>query len=152
MSWPVRFEYHVTRSAILDFCAAIGESHPWCVEPGVAHAAGYRDLVAPPMFAAVYAMPAISTLQHDPATGFDYERAVHGGQEFRWDPAHPVLAGDTIVTEARLSEVHERGALRFFTMLSRSTGRDGAAVSQGIWSAIVRGADQPDPSGGSSDD
>ncbi|MCW2970480.1 MAG: MaoC family dehydratase [Solirubrobacterales bacterium] len=137
-AWPHRVEYQVTREAIKAFCAAIGEQHPLCTDLSHAQAAGYRDLVAPPMFAAVYALAAIEAVQDDPATDFDYERAVHGAQEFRWDPRRPVLAGDTVVSDGRLSEVHRRGALRFFMMLSRSRLPTGESLCDGVWTAIVR--------------
>lgn len=137
--WPHRFEYRVTREAIQSFCEAIGERHPLCTDVSYARAAGYRDLVAPPMFAAVYALPVIAAVQDD-LTDFHHERAVHGSQEFRWDPRRPVLAGDTIVSEGRLSEVRRRDALGFFTMLSRSRLLTGESVCDGIWTAIVRDA------------
>ena len=66
---------------------------------------GYDDVVAPPMFAVVYAMPAVAQGMFDPEVGIDFSRLVHAGQEFEWGPL--VVAGDEISTT-----VSRQGRLR----------------------------------------
>jgi acyl dehydratase len=136
--WCAR--YRVTREGILRYCEAIGETHPPCVDPAAAVAAGFRDLVAPPMFAAVYALPAVDRLQRDPAAGIDVARVVHGAQTFTWPAGAPVLADDEITTAARLRRVWPKGHLTFFEFTTESTREDGVTVALGDWTAIVRQA------------
>src|SRR6266540_96254 len=49
--------YAVGREKIREYAFAVGETNPLHLEVGAARAAGYRDVVAPPMFAAVYSSP-----------------------------------------------------------------------------------------------
>jgi acyl dehydratase len=128
--------YEVTRAAVLSYCSAIGETHPLHTDPDAARAAGFPDLVAPPMFAAVYSLPAVRLLQRDPAAGLGTQGVVHGGQTFRWNRRAPVVAGDTLHTTARLSRVYDKGRLRLFEFETRSRRHDGAEVAQGLWTAI----------------
>ncbi len=68
----------------------------WTLE--AARAAGYADLVAPPMFAVVYSAPAVGPPIFDPEIELNFAMMVHGGQEFEWGA--PVVAGDEITTTA----------------------------------------------------
>ena len=62
-------------------------------------AAGFRDVVAPPMFCVVYSAPALGPAVLDPEVGMNLATMVHGGQEFVW--GEPVCAGDEITTDDR---------------------------------------------------
>jgi GTP-binding protein LepA len=75
---------------------------PALPRPEAARAAGYDDIVAPPMFAAVYSWRAMAPVVLDPEVGIDFSRMVHGGQEFTWHA--PVVAGDEITTEAEFTD------------------------------------------------
>jgi acyl dehydratase len=130
--------YAVGREKIREYAAAIGERDPLCTDLEAARAAGYRDLVAPPTFAVVYAMPAVSQPMFDPELEIDFARLVHGGQEFTWGEL--VVAGDEITTHVTVTDVHERAGNGFFVFESRSVNQDGAEVSIGRWSNVVRGA------------
>ena len=131
-----RAVYAVGREKIREYASATGETNPIHLDPEAARAAGYADVVAPPMFAAVYCMPAVGPAILDPEVGIDFSRMVHGAQEFSWHA--PVVAGDEITTVAELDEQAERGGLRFFTFRTVSTNQDGATVSEGKWTNIVR--------------
>jgi acyl dehydratase len=133
----VRAEYAVGREKVREYAAAVGETDPIHHDPEAARAAGFADVVAPPMFAAVYCLPAVGPAILDPAVGVDFARMVHGAQRFEW-PGPPVVAGDTITTEAELLERSERGGLRFFVFRTVSTNQDGATVCEGRWTNIVR--------------
>jgi acyl dehydratase len=128
--------YAVGREKVREYASAIGEHDPRCHDVEAARAAGFDDVVAPPMFAAVYCFPAIMPAVLDPEAGIDVARMVHGAQEFTWH--EPVVAGDEITTEAALSETAERGEMRFFTFTTRSTNQRGELVSEGRWTNIVR--------------
>jgi acyl dehydratase len=131
-----RAVYAVGREKVREYAYAVGETNPVHLDPEAARAAGYADVVAPPMFAAVYSGPAIGPAILDPEAGIDFARMVHGAQEFTW--GRPVVAGDEITTTAELEERAERGGLTFFTFRTVSTNQDGETVCEGRWTNIVR--------------
>jgi acyl dehydratase len=130
--------YAVGREKIKEYARAVGETDPLHLDHEAARAAGYADVVAPPMFAVVYCSPAMGPAYFDPELGIDFARLVHGGQEFKWGPL--VVAGDEITTTVSVKSVEERGGNGFFTFESVSTNQDGHTVSVGTWTNIVRGA------------
>jgi acyl dehydratase len=126
--------YAVGREKVREYAHAVGETDPRYLDPEKAREAGFADVVAPPMFAAVYAGPAVF-----PAimgSGLDFSRMVHGAQEFTWH--EPVVAGDEITTEASLDSKSERGGLEFYVFKSVSRNQRGELVSEGLWTNIVR--------------
>ncbi len=131
-----RATYAVGREKVREYAHAVGETDQRYLDPEAARAAGFADVVAPPMFAAVYCAPAIWPALVDPEVGIDFARMVHGAQEFTW--AEPVVAGDEITTEADLEESSERGGLQFFVFKTTSTNQRGELVSEGRWTNIVR--------------
>jgi acyl dehydratase len=132
----VKAVYAVGREKIREFAAAVGEGDPRFHDVEAARAAGFADVVAPPMFASVYAGRAVFPLVLEPEVGIDFARMVHGGQEFTWH--QPVVAGDEITTEAAFAGREKKGALNVFTFTSRSVNQDGALVCEGTWTNIVR--------------
>src|SRR5690349_9506587 len=95
-------KYLVGREKVREYATAIGETAEVCHDVEAAKAAGYADVVAPPMFAAVYSWRAMGPTVLDPEVGIDFSRLVHGAQEFSW--GEPVVAGDEITTEATFLE------------------------------------------------
>ncbi len=129
--------YAVGREKIREYAHAVGETNPLHLDLEAAHAAGHRDLVAPPMFAVVYSSPVLMPALFDPEIGLDFARMVHGAQEFAWGPL--VRAGDEITTEAELVSQDERAGMAFFVFETRSANQDGERVCTGTWTNIVRG-------------
>ncbi|MGZ4279353.1 MAG: FAS1-like dehydratase domain-containing protein [Solirubrobacteraceae bacterium] len=129
--------YAVGREKIREYAFATGETNPLHLDAGAARAAGHRDVVAPPMFAVVYAAPAVAPALFDPEVGIDFARMVHGGQEFRWGPL--VIAGDEISTTVSVKEISKRESMSFYVFESVSTNQDGDTVCVGTWTNIVRG-------------
>src|SRR6266480_5700911 len=99
--------YAVGREKVREYAAAVGEANPIHSDLEAARAAGYADVVAPPMFAVVYSAPAMAPAVLDPEVGIDLALMVHGGQEFAW--GKPVVAGDEITTMASVKDISERG-------------------------------------------
>jgi acyl dehydratase len=128
--------YAVGREKVREFASAVGEEGTLHHDPEAARAAGYADVVAPPMFAVVYASKAVAPALFDPDVGIDFARMVHGGQDFVWGP--PVVAGDEVATEVEVKDVADRGGLAFYVFESRSTNQDGETVCTGTWTNIVR--------------
>ena len=129
--------YAVGREKLREYAHAVGETNPLHLDPDAARAAGYADVMAPPMFAVVYSAPAIAPAIFDPEVGMDFARMVHGGQEFAWET--PVVAGDEITTTATVLSIDERDGKGFYVFETRSVNQDGAAVCTGTWTNIVRG-------------
>ncbi len=130
--------YAVGREKIREYAHAVGETNPLHLDVEAARAAGHADVVAPPMFAVVYASPAVAPALFDPEVGLDFARMVHGGQEFAWGPL--VAAGDEISTQVEVKSIEQRGDKGFFVFESRSDNQRGERVCTGTWTNIVRGA------------
>jgi acyl dehydratase len=129
--------YAVGREKIREYASAVGETDPLHHDLATARAAGHADLVAPPMFAVVYASRAIAPALFDPEVGIDFARMVHGGQEFAW--GEPVVSGDVITTTAEVADVSERDGRGFYVFESVSRNQEDQEVVRGTWTNIVRG-------------
>jgi acyl dehydratase len=129
--------YAVGREKVREYARAVGETDPLYLDVEAARAAGHADVVAPPMFAVVYAMPAVAQGMFDPEVGIDFARLVHAGQELAWGPL--VVAGDEISTTLSVKDVSERRGSGFFVFQSVSENQRGETVCTGTWSNIVRG-------------
>jgi acyl dehydratase len=129
--------YAVGREKIREYAAAVGETDPLYHDLEAARAAGYADLVAPPMFAVVYSSRPSARLLFDPEIGMNFSRLVHGGQEFAWGEL--VVAGDEISTTATLTGCSERAGLEFYVAELVSENQRGEPVCTGTWTFIVRG-------------
>jgi len=129
--------YEVGREKIREFANAVGETNPVHHEPEAARAAGFRGVVAPPMFCVVYSAPVMAPAVLDPEVGINLMAMVHGGQEFVW--GEPVCAGDEITTRAKVLDISERDGRGYYVFESVSTNQDGAETVRGTWTNIVRG-------------
>jgi acyl dehydratase len=129
--------YAVGREKVREYANAVGETNPVHLDVEAARAAGYDDVVAPPMFAVVYSAPAMAPAVLDPEIGMNLAMMVHGGQEFEW--GRPVVAGDEITTTASVKDISERDGKGFYVFETVSTNQDGDTVATGTWTNIVRG-------------
>jgi acyl dehydratase len=132
---PATFDVEGER--ITKYADAIGAGSDLHHDPGAAKAAGFRDLVAPPMFCVVYSAPAMGPAILDPEVGINFPAMVHGGQAFEW--GEPVCAGDVITTTARCDQIYEKDGRGFYVFVTSSTNQDGAETVRGTWTNIVRG-------------
>jgi acyl dehydratase len=130
------FEYEVGREKIREYANAVGETNPVYFDRKAAQDAGFRDVVAPPMFAVVYSAGSVGPPIFDPEVGIDFMRMVHGGQEFVW--GEPVCSGDTITTTTTFKDFSERDGRKFYVFESVSKNQDGDEVVRGTWTNIVR--------------
>jgi len=129
--------YEVGLEKIREYARAVGETNPVHLDREAALAAGFRDVVAPPMFCVVYSAPAMGPAVLDPDVGINLAAMVHGSQEFVW--GEPVCAGDVITTQPKLADVYEKGGRGFYVFTSESTNADGKLTVRGTWTNIVRG-------------
>jgi acyl dehydratase len=134
--WPST-TYQVGREKIREYANALGIDNPVHFDVEAARAAGFRDVVAPPMFAVVYSSPAMAPAMFDPDVAMNFAAMVHGGQQFEWD--EPACSGDEITTTARCASIEERDGKGFYVFETDSVNQDGAKVARGTWTLIVRG-------------
>jgi acyl dehydratase len=135
-SWePVTYE--VGSEKIREFADAVGAANPVHHDHDAAKSAGFRDLVAPPMFCVVYSARAMAPAILDPEIGINLAAMLHGGQEFAW--GEPVCNGDVISTGATCREIYEKDGKGFYVFETVSTNQDGAETVRGTWTNIVRG-------------
>ena len=130
--------YAVGREKIREYAHAVGETNPLHLDPAAARAAGFRDVVAPPMFCVVYSSQSVAPALFDPDVGINFALMVHGGQEFVWGPL--VVAGDEITTTVSVKSIEARAGNGFFVFESQSVNQDSETVCTGTWTNIVRGA------------
>jgi acyl dehydratase len=128
--------YAVGREKIREYAAAVGETNPLHFDLDAARAAGYADVVAPPMFAVVYTASSIGIAILDPDVGIDFAMMVHGSQEFVWGPV--VVAGDEVTTRATVKEIADRRGIGFYVFETVSKNDRGETVCTGTWTNIVR--------------
>ncbi len=130
--------YAVGREKIREYAHAVGETNPLYLDVDTARAAGYADVVAPPMFAVVYAGRSLWPVLFDPELGIDFPNMLHASQDFDWGPV--VVAGEEIETTVTVKDIGERGGMGFFELVSESRNERGETVCTGVWRQLVRGA------------
>ncbi len=134
--WPA-LDYEVGREKIREYASAVGETNPVYTDAEAARAAGFRNVVAPPMFCVVYSSAAMAAAILDPEIGIDYGKLVHGEQLFEW--GEPVCSGDVISTTARLTGISEKMGMGFYVFETESVNQEGQGTVIGTWTDIVRG-------------
>jgi acyl dehydratase len=128
--------YQVSREKIREYALALGETRALYFDPEAARSAGFDDVVAPPMFVAVYAAPIVRIAYRTPALGIDLSMLVHGSQEFTWSDL--VVAGDELQTSVWLLSTEEKRGARHFRFQSISIRQGGETVCEGEWLNIER--------------
>ena len=134
--WPAA-TYEVGKEKIREYATVVGLENPVHFDREAAKAAGFRDVVAPPMFCVVYSRDALAPAMFDPEVGMNFAAMVHGGQEFKW--GEPACSGDEITTTARCLEIYEKDGKGFYVFESNSVNQNGDQVVRGVWTNIVRG-------------
>jgi acyl dehydratase len=129
--------YEIGKEKIGEYARVLGIESPVHFDREAATAAGFRDVVAPPMFCVVYASPAVGPAMFDPEVEMNFAAMVHGGQEFVWD--EPACSGDEISTTAKVLEIYEKDGKGFYIFETNSVNQNGDQVVKGTWTSIVRG-------------
>ena len=134
--WPAT-TYEVGKEKIGEYATVLGFQNPVHFDREAAQAAGFRDVVAPPMFAVVYSSPAMAPAMFDDDVEMNFAAMVHGGQEFEWGPL--VVAGDEVTTTTSVKDISEAEGRGYYVFESISTNQRGEQVCRGTWTNIVRG-------------
>lgn len=120
------------------FAAPPDHVHPLCWDEEAARAGPHAGIVAPPAFAAAFAIEPFAAACADPALGLNVLRLVHGEQDLEF--LEPVRPGDVLTTVGEITRIQERGSLDFLEVTSTTTNQHGRPVVRGAWTAIVRNA------------
>jgi hypothetical protein len=110
--------------------------HPWHVDEAAARASPWGAVIAPPTFAAVFAIRPFADALGDPSRGIDVLRLQHGEQELRLHG--PIRAGDRLTTTGEVVVDEVRGRLRVVVVRSLTANARGELVVEGRWTAVVR--------------
>jgi acyl dehydratase len=108
------------------------------IDPDLARARGYADVVAPPTFAVLIAQRSDRQLILDPEAGIDFSRVVHGEQRFVHH--RPITAGDEIVAVLTLDSVREAGGHAMVSTRSELSTTAGEAVCTATSTLVIRAA------------
>jgi len=143
------FAFEVGLERIRDFVAAVGggvpgrvfsapptDPHPYTWDPGAARVSRHGGIVAPPAFAAAFAIQPFAVACSDPELGLNVLRLVHGEQEFEW--LEPVRPGDVLETTGEITRIADRGNLDFLEVTTTTANQRGRVVVRGVWTAIIR--------------
>lgn len=130
--------YVVSREAITAFARATGAGNRAHVDLGTARGLGYSDLVAPPTFAVVVAQRAESLYISSPEAGIDFDRVVHGSEQFTY--TRPIVAGDELAATCHVDGVRLAGANAMITTRTEITdARTSEAIVSVVSTIVVRG-------------
>jgi hypothetical protein len=123
----------VDPASVYAYTQAVGDTNPaYPQDPGDAD-----GKVAPPSYAAVYALGAgsLSLL----SAGIEPSRLIHAGQEFSWN--RPVRVGEKLTAAGRIADVTRKRQLQFVSAEVLVTDEAGAQVCRSVGTILVL----PDP-------
>lgn len=111
--------------------------HPWTWDEAAAARSPHRGLVAPPAYAATFAIEPFSAACRDPALGIDLRRLVHGEQSL--ELFGPIRPGDVLTTTGEITGLRGKGSLDFLEVTTASVNLRGETVVRATWTAVIRG-------------
>lgn len=140
--YPPTAVYEVGREKIREFADAIGDPNPAYRDVAAAQALGYPDVIAPPTFAIVLAMPVINQAAFDPELGLDYTKVVHGEQKFLH--SRPIRPGDRLVGVLHIDKIRAAAGNDILNVRAEVTTDDGEHVFTALGMLVARGTAEGD--------
>jgi acyl dehydratase len=141
----LEFRLPVDPDKVSEFAVAVGEDNPIYHDPTVARQLGLPGPVAPPTFTVTQILQ-IPRAEREQRLGanLDYERVLHGEQEFVYKRLP--LAGETLTGVMRISKDFEKegkrgGIMRFVTYETTFTDADGVEVLSAYYTLIQTAKD-----------
>lgn len=143
----------VSANDIAKFCAAIDEHNPLYLEAQAARAAGYADVIAPPLFNATSTRPVphraglLADGQYDNVAppGLGHLQTMLAGQ--RWEMIRPAVAGEEVVEVFTTKSITERkgstGNILFIDKEATISTRDGDLIERYNNTLILRAPPPP---------
>jgi len=139
LEFPI-VEYEVARSKIAEYVAAIGDRNPLHRDPPAAQTAGYRDVIAPPTFAAVFAMlpfrRALADADWLARSTIDPAKILHGEQSFEF--RRPIMPGDRLLVQCIVRDVERKRALVLLRVGTRVDNERGQRMLDGTMTLVLR--------------
>lgn len=135
--YPPMAAYEVGREKIREFADAIGDSHPAYRDPSAAEGLGYPDVIAPPTFAIVVAMPVINQAAFDPELGLDYTKVVHGEQRFVY--SRPIRPGDRLQGVLHIDKIRAAAGNDILNVRAEISTEQGEHVVTALGMLVARG-------------
>ncbi len=136
-AFPATEPYEVSRVKIADFATAIGDPNPVFRDRDAAHAAGHRDIPAPPTFPIVISMAGSARAVMDPGLGVDYAMVVHGEQRFEY--RRPLYAGDVVTSQSTISNIRDAARNVLITTRTEIKTVEGEPVCTAYSTIVERG-------------
>jgi len=144
------YVYGVGREDLRNFVAAIAggipgrafassnpeHANPLTWDEDAARAGPHGGLVAPPGFAAAFAIEPFARAVSDPALGLDLVRLLHGEQELEW--LEPIRPGDLLSTTGEITRLDSKPSLDVIEVTTTTVNQAGRVVVRGVWTAVVR--------------
>jgi acyl dehydratase len=136
--------YEVSRLKIMEYAQAIGDPNPVYRDLDAARQAGHPDVIAPPAFAVVVALPASIAAVRDAVPGTGSPVIVHVEQRFEY--ARPIRAGDVLHAESEVTGIRELRGTTMVTTRTEIRAADGEQICS-AWATLAKlpGAAGNDP-------
>lgn len=139
LEFPI-VHYEVSREKIGEYVAAIGDRNPLHSDPAAAQAAGYRDIIAPPTFAAVFASLPFRRALADPEwvarSTIDPTRLLHGEQSY--DFVRPIHPGDRLLVQLIVRAVEDKPTMLLLKTAMRVDNDHGDTMLEGAMTLVLR--------------
>jgi acyl dehydratase len=139
LEFPI-VDYEVSREKIAEYVGALGDRNPVHSDVGAAQQLGYKDIVAPPTFAAVFATRPFRVALADEEwvrrSTIDPSRILHGGQSFEFH--RPVRPGDRLIIQSIVQDVYEKKNLVFLILATRVNAERAGPVLDATTTLIIR--------------
>jgi acyl dehydratase len=119
-------EFEVGRDRVNQFVLAVGEDDPRFIDPEAAKAEGFPEQLAFPTFPTVLGIMVSAQVVVDPELGMDYNRVVHGEQEFDW--RRPIAVGDRLQASPSIADVYAKGPNEYLVIETEITDGTGEVV------------------------
>ena len=127
--------YEVSRLKIMEYAQAIGDPNAVYRDLDAARQAGYPDVIAPPTFAVVVALPASVAAVRETVPGTGYPVIVHVEQRFEY--ARPIRAGDVLHAESAVIGIRELRGVTMVTTRTEIRAADGEQICS-AWATLAK--------------
>ena len=127
--------YEVSRLKIMEYAQAIGDPNPIYRDVDAARQAGYPDVIAPPTFAVVMALPAGIAAVRETVPGTGYPVIVHVEQRFEY--MRPIRAGDVLHAESAVAGLRELRGVAMVSTRTEIRAADGEQICS-AWATLAK--------------
>jgi acyl dehydratase len=141
----IHFDLPIDRDKVTEFAVSVGDDNPVFFDRQAALEQGFPECLAPPTFTVtqLWAVPR-EEREERLGSGLDYERVLHGEQEFTFTRL-PVV-GETLKGEMRIAKDFSKegkrgGSMRFLTYESIFTDPGGDEVLRAYYTLIETAKD-----------